>query len=407
MNQKPIGILTLLNQLNYGGVLQAFALQKVLRDRGYPAEVIDYWLSPRNSLLAGHFFDETRSPLSRACHLLGFIFRRGPLYALRDYRRRKRTLRFIQTRIMRSAKTYRHADELRGLGGYACLIAGSDQVWNYQWHGRPNPFLLGAVPDTVRKVSYAASFGFKQLPDDRLAEYRDALLAFHALSVREQEGAEMVRQWTGREAQWVLDPTLLLPENEWRAQLGPAPDAGRPFIFCYWLGDLTACMELLKTLRQGGRPRVVLFLSLQQLYGKRTFSDLLRRWRLFALPNVTVRCDAGPEEYLADLAGASAVVSDSFHALMFSCIFRKPVKIVTRSSAERARMSARMRDFAERYGLADVIESEVPTQAFAFARPDYAAVWREIEKDRVRSLAFIDRALQDAAIAPVVATTPH
>lgn len=394
MTTQPIGIVTLLNQLNYGGVLQAFALQKALRDKGYPAEVVDYWLSPRNSLLAGHFFDVTRPPLARASHILGFLLKRGPFYVWKDYLRRKRTIRFIRSAFALSARPYRTAGELRAISGYACLIAGSDQVWNYEWHGKPNPFLLGAVADSIRKVSYAASFGFADLPEAFLNDYQEALNRFHAISVREKEGMGLVRQWTGREAQWVLDPTLLLPEQDWRAQASRVPGRKGAFVFCYWLGDLSKCVELLKTLARCRRERIVLVVSLQQLYGRRKLRDLLLRWRLLLMPKVTVCCDAGPNEYLADIANASAVVSDSFHALMFSCIFRKPVKIVTRSSAQRAHMGARMRDFAERYGIADVIEQDVPAQGFAFAQPDYAAVWREIEKDRDYSFTFIAEALQ-------------
>ncbi len=389
---RHIGILTLLNQVNYGGVLQAYALQRVLRNKGYAAEVVDYWLSPRNALLNGYFFDSTRSWLRRLTRATGYVFSRGPYYVWADIRRRRQTIRFIREHVARSATAYQTASALSALKGYDCLVVGSDQVWNYEWHGRPNPFLLGQMEASTKRVSYAASFGFQELPGEFLKEYQEGLNRFSALSVRETEGVDLVRKWTGREAQWVLDPTLLLPEGEWRLLIGERSKTER-YVFCYWLGDLRTCVEMVAKLSKQRREHVLLYVTLQQLYGRRTFGDGLLRLRLFFMPRIHVRCAAGPKEFIADLAHASAVVSDSFHSLMFSCIFRKPVKIFISSSPKRAAMGARMRDFATRYTIGDAVEQAVPDQAFEFSSPDYAAVWREIEKDRSRSLSFLEQSL--------------
>jgi hypothetical protein len=392
MITRRIGILTLLNQLNYGGVLQAYALQRVLLSRGYAAELVDYWLAPRNALLNGHFFDPGRSTLKRASRIAGYLFKRGIFYVWSDYVRRRQTRRFIRDHITLSPRPYPSAQALAEINGYDCLVVGSDQVWNYAWHGRPNPFLLGPLDAATRRISYAASFGFRDLPEDYLKEYRECLEKFAHISVREKEGAALVRQWTGREAQWVLDPTLLLPEAEWRKLLAERP-TDRPFVFCYWLGDLRACLMMLSTLPRPNREKVLLYMSLQQLYGRRKLSDWLLRMRLLLMPHVRLCCGAGPREYLSGIAYASAVVSDSFHSLMFSCIFRKPVKIVINSSAQRAGMSARMRDFAARYTLRDVLDQEVSDRPLAFGRPNYDEVWCEIEKDRSQSLRFLQQSL--------------
>ena len=392
MAARKIGILTLQNQLNYGGVLQAFALQRVLRDKGYDAEVVDYWLAPRNARLNGYFFDPSRSWLRRMTRAAGFLLKRGAYYVRSDIARHRRTIRFIKENIALSAVAYRSAKELEGITGYAALVVGSDQVWHYGFHGKPNPFLLGQVDASIRRVAYAASFGFTALPDAFLREYQDGIGRFAAIGVREKEGVALVKQWTGREAHWVLDPTLLLSERAWRQQLGPRPEGG-PFTVCYWLGDTGKCAELVKALARR-RETVHLYVELQHLYGQKGLRGWLFRRRLFRMPHVKVCCGAGPQEFLTDLAHAAAVVSDSFHALQFSCLFRKPVKIFINSSAQRAGMAARMKDFAERYGIGGVLEEDVTGQAFEPATPDYAAVWREIENDRCRSLGFLEDALR-------------
>jgi coenzyme F420-reducing hydrogenase beta subunit len=387
-----VGILTLLNQLNYGGVLQAFALQRALLSRGVDTELVDYWLAPRNEQLWGYYLDPSRPLFKRVLRAARHALKRGAYYIWADIARRRKTVRFLRERVRLSPRPYRSADELRGLARYATLIVGSDQVWNYQWHGRPNPFLLTQAGAAVRRVSYAASFGFGELPPEHLAEYREALGKFDSLSVREHEGVGLVRAWTGREAQWVLDPTLLLPEAEWRALLGDPPPGG-PYVFCYWLGDLRACLKMLRALPRPGGEKVRLHIPLQQLYGRRKPADWLLRLQLLALPFVRLCCAAGPLEYVSGIAHAQGVVSDSFHALMFACQFRKPVKIFVNTAAQRARMSARMTDFAERYQLCGAVEAEVPEHAFALARPDYEAVWRALDADRARSLSFLERAL--------------
>ena len=76
-------------------------------------------------------------------------------------------------------------------------------------------YLLDFVRDKNKKASYAASFGVKKIPEEYWQKYKDLLKDFSFLSVREKQGAQLLKDLISREAEVVLDPTLLLSKEEW------------------------------------------------------------------------------------------------------------------------------------------------------------------------------------------------
>lgn len=97
---------------------------------------------------------------------------------------------------------------------YDYFITGSDQVWNphYNFIGTSD-LLAFAKPE--QRISYSASFGVDEIPDEKKKEYTENLSQFMALSVREKRGAEIIKELTGKDAQVVLDPTMLLTSDQW------------------------------------------------------------------------------------------------------------------------------------------------------------------------------------------------
>lgn len=202
-----IGILTLHSQINYGGVLQAYALQKYLRSNGYDVEVIDYWLTPANGHLYGFWLSESKTFLARVVRFPYWCIRDGFVWA--EIRRRRRTMRFLRERLKLSSQAYKILDDLKKVSGYDIVIVGSDQIWHPVNISVPNPFLLdwlkpkGGVP---QKIAYAASFGVNEIPSDRTLEYCEGLKSFTAIGVREEEGRRLVQQLSGRMllVSWIL-----------------------------------------------------------------------------------------------------------------------------------------------------------------------------------------------------------
>lgn len=199
---------------NYGAELQAYALQGKLNGMGVECENIDF---PFYKNPAFHKFRCRRSEYSigwrNQLKEILFPFLRW----LRGRKNRKlvqqRAERFqdfyLSTR--RSKKRYLSVQELYAdPPRYDVYITGSDQVWNPRIPIAHAPFFLDFAPPAAPRIAYASSFGVEKLPSEAERFFRQWLMAYSHISVREQSSVDLIRKLTGKEAVHVLDPTLLL-----------------------------------------------------------------------------------------------------------------------------------------------------------------------------------------------------
>ena len=205
---------------NYGTVLQAFATLHKVKALGYDAEVIDFTnlkKSIRNRKLryfAGKIFDASvihekgHIILKKLHKLIHSDFRHG------NSRRDKLFTQFRREKITRSRPFQSWDDLTNSCREYSAVLVGSDQVWlPSQIAG--DYFTLNFVPDDVKRISYASSFGVSYYEKAQADKARHFLSRINYLSVREQSGQEIIKQLTGRDAELVCDPTLLLTADEW------------------------------------------------------------------------------------------------------------------------------------------------------------------------------------------------
>lgn len=386
-----IGILTFQNQINYGGVLQAYALQRVLTLKGFDVDIIDYWVTPDNSYLYSTYLNPSISRWKRffyfICHTVRYGFVSGKIKRCRN------TIAFLNSHLKLSSSAYKTSSELEGIETYDCIICGSDQVWSYRVPGIPNPFLLGSMKASVRRVAYAASLGFKELPDERLSEYRESLTKFHAMSVREKDAVDLVFSWCGRRPEWVLDPSLLLSESEW-GKLALNSDKEKPYFFCYWLGEMSLLWPILKKKAKEMNAPCRLYVDGYMNFGDMGFiKRSVFRLKILFSREVKVYRSAGPKEFISGIAGCNAVLSDSFHAMMFALVFRKPLRVFVESAPGRGDMSSRFTGFSETYGFSPAITKNV-VDNFEFFVPDYKEISKKMLVDREKSLSFLFDALR-------------
>ena len=205
---------------NYGTVLQAFATLKKVRDLGFDAEAINFNAlkkSIRNRKLryfAGKIFDP-----SVVKEKGSIVMRKFQKMIHRDFRqnesvRSKLFSEFRKENITRSREFLDWEDLTRSCHEYSAVIVGSDQVW-LPSQIAADFFTLNFVPDEVRKISYASSFGVSYVEKSQEEKARKFLSRINYLSVREKSGQDIIRQLTGRNAELVCDPTMLLTRNEW------------------------------------------------------------------------------------------------------------------------------------------------------------------------------------------------
>ena len=340
-----VGILTFHSQLNYGGVLQAFALQTVLERMGYEVAVVDRWLDAQNIALWGPFAGMT------VRGWVGWLVR-GVMGCGTFGRtvRHWRTIRFVQRRLRLTPYHFVRWEEMTGRNlGVDCLVVGSDQVWHGGDWGNPLPYLLEGAPP-IHAIAYAASFGMNRLPEALLEAYREGFARFSAISVRESEGVELVAS-VGGCATHVSDPTQLLDASSWRETLSLCGKKGgqRPRLVCYFLSEnALAALPALEDFARKRRCSVEVFVNGIQLPVPKSFSTIWGRlgwWMHRVVSSVRLRLAAGPREFVEAFSSATWVLSDSFHALMFASVFGADVRILLPKDASRRVMFGRIEEF--------------------------------------------------------------
>ena len=209
-----IGIITFHRAVNYGAVLQAYALQHALEGLGAQAEILDY----RN-----RYIESCYDPYSLKGNKLKALAKIALLGGVR--RKKNEAFRSFNKKYLRlSEAVYKDSEQLAGAEKfYDAFITGSDQVWNTSCADFDPAYFLTFVKDKKKKNSYAASFGLSEIPKEYEAEYKKRLAGYRQISVREAQGRALVKELTGRDVPVVLDPTLLLTEKDWAAAAHDIP----------------------------------------------------------------------------------------------------------------------------------------------------------------------------------------
>ena len=321
-----IGILTLHSQTNYGGVLQAYALQCTLESLGHEVVVIDRWMDEGNSLLNGIL--SCRSPVAWMK-----FFCRG-LLGFGDFAhliRCRRTKRMLPNLLHRSKYSFCHWKDAPADLGVDLLVVGSDQVWNPGILGDAQAYLLKGVPK-IPAISYAASFGVKSLPREWEDSYREGLARFKSISVREKEGCAIVSA-LGFFATHVVDPVFLADPRIWERFRPLAKRRKGKKLVCYFIHEpMGSVLADLRRFSAKNKCDVEVFLGGPwQEFPRRPqewVSIFSGFFRVLLMPRIHLRSIATPDEFVGEIAAADWVVTDSFHGLMFSTVFGKDVRVL-------------------------------------------------------------------------------
>ena len=188
---------------------------------------------------------------------------------------------------------------------YDYFIVGSDQVWNPYFGDLKNNFLSFAPFD--KRIAYAASIAAPNIPEDKSEIFKNGLTGMKWISMREQEGADTVRKFTGREVPVVVDPTMLLTPDEWRkVSRQPAWYHGKDYILTYFLG--TRPDESIQAIARKSE------LSIVNLLDEKNYEHYV----------------TGVDEFIWAIEHASLVYTDSFHGTVFSILFQRPFVVCNR-----------------------------------------------------------------------------
>ena len=246
---------------------------------------------------------------------------------------------------------------------YDAFIVGSDQVWNTTFDFvSVNSFLPFPHPN---KIAFSASFGVDSIPYDQ--KIVDCLKDFKVLSVREEAGAKIIKELTGIDATVLVDPTMLLTVEEWR-KVGKKPKGAKDgYILTYFLSP--KCDEAKK--------------QLEEVKGDREVYELLNL-------EDAVAGTAGPSEFLWLFDHADLILTDSFHACVFSFLFYKPFVVFDRQY-EGESMNSRLETLLSKFHLErKYANSGLQNDIWEH---DYEEGYKQLELEREKAMNFLKDAL--------------
>lgn len=334
-----IGILTQPLHANYGGLLQNYALQQVLLRAGHEVETIDW--TPSNKSL--------RNSLSRIkWALLSTLFRNK--YQKLRYQPTDKEKRIIQQHTNHFISTYIHhtktimfKDGFRRQtreGKYDAYVVGSDQCWRPGYNAFLSSMFLDFVKEEkAKRIAYAASFGTDQW------EYSPEMTAicaplaqkFDFVSVREDSGVRLCKDYLGVDAVHVLDPTLLLNKDDYISLIEAEKEPqSRGTLFNYILDpDANKTAFINRVAKEKGLQSFQVLPKCQA--ETRTKEDIKNRIEDCVFPGVTT--------WLRAFMDAEMTIVDSFHGMVFSIIFNKPFWVIGNANRGMSRFTSLLKVF--------------------------------------------------------------
>lgn len=301
--------------VNYGQVLQCYAMQCIAEEKGYDPIVIQYREKEPKEIFSRNFSNTS---------LWGrFLNNINESYFLRNNiaggrtKRAKNFRRFIRKNIALSPPCYTKKMVEEMTADCRILICGSDQIWNPIWFD-PVLFLdFGAKGQ--KRIAYAASGIFLEKPEFEDTYRHMAALIEHLdhVSVREKVGADILKKYVKKKIVVQEDPTLCLGQEKWeRASAGRL--IKEEYIFCYLLGSLSPYQLILRKIKEKYRAEKIICIP-SNLFLQGVFRE------------VEVYEDAGPAQFLSLIRFAKAVCTDSFHGVAISMQYHVPFYNVYRN----------------------------------------------------------------------------
>lgn len=378
-----IGLATPFITNNYGTKLQAFALQSYLRENGWDNEIINYRFGQKQLNLKKIFLPN-RKEYRRIGRERQEALSKQPEVKQNIDVRNKRFERFTQNSYVLSERcdTLKDVSKLAE-GRYSTVICGSDQIW-LPSHALEKYYLLDFLPDSVKKIAYAPSFGVSTIPGIVSSNYKKALEKFDAITVREDTGASLIKELTGMDCPVVVDPTLLLTANQWVELLKiERPLIQDKYVLAYFIGAAEEHRIKARAYAHAHNLKLVILPNIDEIVAADTeYADV----PLY---------DAGPDDFVNLIRNAEAVFTDSFHGTVFSLIFRRNVYCFERFkktsiNSTNSRIYSLLSKTHLQSRLVSDMEVDLPTDTI-----DYTCVLNDIDLLRAYSTHILEEVLKD------------
>lgn len=359
-----VAIITIHGASNQGACLQAYALQEYMSDMGYDVNILDYHCKKAEEVDYVFNINGIKNMRDLASQLI-YMHRKAV---------RNKKFRIFREKNMKLTDSYTDMNQMKHLESeYDCFCVGSDQVWNPKITNRDETFLLKFVEDGQKKVSFASSFGIGAIDDVDKIMYVNALKEFKSIGVREETAKQMVEELVKKEADVVIDPTLLLNFQQWN-KVSTKISVPNKYILIYQIRKSSNLSRYAIALSdQLGIP----VLKISESY----------------IPEKGIKHLKGisPDEFLYLFQNAEVVVTNSFHGTAFSVNFNK--EFYAELSPEKKNGNSRIIDFLDKYQLSDRIIGQ-GEEVCKHVTINWDKVNGILEQDRVFAIEYIRKAIE-------------
>jgi hypothetical protein len=385
IKMKKVAILTkYYKNYNYGGMLQGYALHRVISEMGKSCDIISYDVSLNSNPVYTSLIQQCKQyGVMDAVSKIKEKFVGKLKFFIRTILKEREDL-FCDFMKEINANTKLYSDEsLHKLNDeYEVFISGSDQVWN------PNAvrklYLQDFVRDEKIKVAYAASIGRSELSEFEAEKIISLIGRFDHLGVREKTAKSLLQRHIKNDIKVVLDPTLLISASGWETIAAPRAVKQQYALF-YFFSDSLKIRKKVKSFCEDHDLVPVII-----PYAKQEFNFGDSKETYIQLEHV------GPKEFVSAIKYADYVFTDSFHGAVFSIIHHKQFIVFERNKDGHVSMNSRLHDLLELFDLKNrIINLEQINEMKNMNAIDYVALDYTLNELKQKSMDYLKYVLDD------------
>lgn len=368
---KKVGLMTWFSYDNFGSLLQCRATMETVKKLGYEIELINYL--PKNAYKKyGSYLDLSKKALKKVIKKLVIKAENKNLNL------NIKNMELFRNNLKKSTAVNTKSELFLLNNNYDAFICGSDQIWAPSCYDEN--YFLSFVKEDYKKIAYAPSIGLPVIENNYVKENMKNLISkFSHLSTREEQGAKIIENLTGKKAKVVLDPTLLLTREEWKKDMIHIEYSN--YILAYFLGENEKYyLESQKIAKLLNKKLLIIPTNTKDLSKKECLLD-----------------DLGPSEFISLIDKADMVLTDSFHGTIFSINFHKPLVVFKRFIDNNLSQNSRIYNILEKLDLKELIFDNNSENIIKFnEKIDYSLVDEKLLNLKNDSLDYLKISLKEA-----------
>ena len=333
---------------NYGSVLQCYATQKTLKKHGLDCMLFKRKEKGIGKLLCvaefriDRFYKYIRYPAYRKQFQRMINSTSAKEKHTMNVESARRTDEFIKNNINILNISYSEMKKISRTKEYIAFFSGSDQIWSGTWFIKNRIWFLRFAPKNKR-VAWMPSFGSEKVEKYNIPTYKRYISEYEYLSSREKSGTEIIKNLTGREALTLADPVILLTDDEWEEFANKNEEKEKYILLIFLDTPSDTALDMIKKMQDETGYKMVVF-----------------SYEHKVLKSAEIK-SGDPRDFVSIINNAAFVMTDSFHACMFSTIFNVPFYVFYRNTKYISTQSARIENLLGTYNMRERLIKEPRT----------------------------------------------